>query len=70
MEFNNERSVDSQGDSFLDEIEARLEKNYKIGVMLGNANSNIMTEDEKRAFREQEYKDYELVEQSKWVRWK
>ena len=60
-----ERSVESRGDSLLDEIEARLEKNYKIGIMLGDQHSNIMTEDEKRSFREKEYQDYEGVEQSK-----
>lgn len=62
MEYNKERSVESRGESLLDEIEARLDKNYKIGIMLGDQNADIMTDDEKRLFREQEYKDYELIE--------
>ena len=49
-------------DNLLDEIEERLERNYKIGIMLGNAHSDIMTEKEKRDFREREYKDQEMAE--------
>lgn len=33
--------------------------------MLGDANCEIMTEGDKRNFREKEYKDFEEVEQSK-----
>lgn len=55
-------SYDSRGESLLDEIEERLQRNWKIGIMLGNANSNIMTAKEKREFREKEYKDLEAAE--------
>ena len=58
-------SWDSRGDSLLDEIEARMEHNWKMAVLNNNKGASTLTEKQQRDFREQEYKDYELMEQSK-----
>ena len=58
-------NVATPKDSLLDEIESRLDHNWKVGLMIGDKDSTVMNEREKQRFREKEYSDYELMEQSK-----
>lgn len=61
---NDDRSVDSRGSSLLDEIEARLNRNIKMGILIAEGpETKKLTEKEKRELELQEYEESESIEQ-------